>query len=164
MRYNFRFKIRGLNVFFLLSHTQTLEGVTSRVGNNQHLIFWDLEKCRLREAVEKLSGIQHEFKLGDIFVVSDAEQSFRGWCFSRRTWLEYLHILIHSFPLLDYGFFVWTIRRGSSTLRTSNKAGRRSQKVVAVLKGYEKTEVPSRMTHVVYDTGILKKGRSFTFG
>ena len=151
--------------FFMFSFTQTLEGITSRImGRNEHMIFWDLENCSLGEVVEKLSEIQLEFGLGDIFITWYVEGSYRAWCFSQRKWLEYIHILIHSFPLLDYGFFVWTIRRGASTLRLSNKQGRRPQRVVALLKGYEDTEIPERMVHVIYDTGVEKKGRTVKLG
>lgn len=164
MRVNFRVKLGGFTVFFMASHTQTLEGVTSRVGKNEHLIFWDLEKCSLNEAIKKLKQIQYDFRLGNIFITSDAEGSYRAWCFSRRTWLEYLHILIHTFPILDYGFWVWTVRRGASTLRISNKKGRPPQKVVSLLKGYEETEVPEKFTHVIYDTGIEKRGKVINIG
>jgi hypothetical protein len=147
MRFQFliekRLKLGSLTVFFksffMISHTQDLEGLTSKVGKNEHIILWDLDKCTLDEAIKKLADVQFEFRLGNIFIVSDAEKSFRAWCFSRRSFLEYVHILIHTFPLLDFGFFIWTIRRTASTLRVNDKEGRPSQKVVAYLQGYEKT-------------------------
>ncbi len=148
----------------MISHTQTLEGITSKVGKNEHLIFLDLENCTLQEAAEKLSDVQYEFGLGDIYITSDIEGSFRAWCFSRRTFLEYVHILLHSFPLLDFGFFIWTTRRTAGTLRTNRKVGREPQKVVAVLKGYEETEIPLKYVDVVYDTGLEKKGKVIVIG
>ena len=150
--------------YFLISNTQTLQGVTSRVGKNEHLIFWDLDKCTLKEAETKLAEVQREFNLGNIFITSDIEGSYRAWCFSRRTWIEYCHILISTFPLLDYGFWVWTFRRGSATLRINKKEGRQPQKVVSFLKGYEETQIPEKMVHVVYDTGIEKSGMVVKIG
>jgi hypothetical protein len=85
-------------------------------------------------------------------------------CFSKRPWITYLHILIHSFPLLDYGFWVWTVRRGSATIRTSDKIDRENQRLVAVLEGYEPTTLPERLTHVIYDTGIEKRGKVIILG
>jgi hypothetical protein len=170
MRINFRIKILDrLTVFFMISGTQTLEGVTSKVvtepeEKHLHYIFFDLEKCGLTEIVKKLGKIQRDFKLGDIFILSDAEGSYRAWCYSKRQWITYLHILIHSFPLLDYGFWVWTVRRGAATLRTSNKIRRPRQKLVAVLKGYEPTMIPEKLEYVRYDTGIEKRGRLFELG
>ncbi|MBS7631683.1 hypothetical protein KEJ47_09000, partial [Candidatus Bathyarchaeota archaeon] len=102
-------------------------------------------------------------RLSDIYIVSDAEQSYRGWCFSCRPWREYLIILLET-DYLDYNFFYWTVRRGSATLRISDKAGREPQKVVAFLQGYEATEVPERLVHVIYDTGMEKRGRVISLG
>jgi len=163
MRFNYRMKIGNFTLFFMLSHTQTLEGVTSRINKNEHLIFWDLEGCNLDQAEEILASVQYAHRLGDIFITSDAEQSFRGWCFSVRSWREYLIILLET-DYLDYNFFYWTVRRGSATLRINNKAGRQPQKVVAYLKGYEETEIPEKMVHVTYDTGLEKRGMVISLG
>jgi len=163
MRFNYRMKIGNFTLFFMLSHTQTLEGVTSRINKNEHLIFWDLEGCNLDQAEEILASVQYAHRLGDIFITSDAEQSFRGWCFSARSWKEYLRILLET-DYLDYNFFYWTVRRGSATLRINNKAGRQPQKVVAYLKGYEETEIPEKMVHVTYDTGLEKRGMVISLG
>lgn len=61
-------------------------------------------------------------------------------------------------------FFFWTIRHGASTLRLTNKEGRQPQRVAALLKGFEETEIPTRLVHVIYDTGIEKKGRVVKIG
>lgn len=153
-------------LFFSISNCQTLEGFTTKVVGKKHIhyIFWDLEKCSLGEATEKLAEVQKEFKLGNIYVTSDADRSYRAWCFSERPFLEYIHILIHTFPLVDFGFFIWTVRRTAGTLRTSSKVGRPLQKIVAVLRGYEKTTIPEKMVHVIYDTGIEKRGKMICLG
>ena len=75
--------------------------------------------------------------------------------------MEYNHILMHTslLGILDFNFYKWTVRRTAGTLRISNKEGRPPQKVVAFLKGYEETEIPERLVHVIYDTGIEKRGK-----
>lgn len=156
-------KLKNITVFFMVSHTQTLEGITSKVGNDEHIILWDLEKCTLEQAIETLSDVQYRYRLGNIFITSDVEGSYRGWCFSRRTFKEYLKILLDT-EHLDWNFFWWTVRRGQATLRTSNKQGRPPQQVVAYLKGYEPTEFPDKMVHVLYDTGIEKRGKVIKIG
>jgi hypothetical protein len=161
-RLNFLFKIGNLTVFFMVSATQTLEGVTSKVGEDQHLVLWDLEKCTLEQAKETLANVQYKYRLGDIFIVSDAEGSYRAWCFSRRSFKEYLKILLDT-EHLDWNFFYWTVRRGQATLRTSNKQGRPPQQLVAFLRGYEETQIPAKMVRVVYDTGIQKRGAILRF-
>jgi len=149
----------------MMSHTQTLEGVTSKVIREKdlHYVFWDLENCSLDEAEKTISKVQFKHKLGDTFLVSDVEGSYRGWCFSRRLWKEYLIILLET-EHLDYNFFYWTVTRGSATLRTCSKEGRLPQSVVAVLKGYEETIFPEEVIHVVYDTGIEKRGTVVNVG
>jgi hypothetical protein len=131
-----------------------------------HYVFWDLDNCTLNEAIEVLRKIQFDFKLGDIFILSDAEKSFRAWCWSKRPWITYLHVLIHTLEagILDYGFWVWTVRRGSATLRTSDKIDRENQKLVAILKGYEPTTLAEKLTYVIYDTGIEKRGKVIFIG
>jgi len=156
-RLNFLLKIGNLTIFFMVSSTQSLEGVTSKVGKDEHLILWDLEKCTLEQAKETLTNVQYKYRLGDIFIVSDCEGSYRAWCFSRRSFKEYLKILLDT-EHLDWNFFYWTVKRGQATLRTSNKQGRPQQQVVAYLKGYEPTEIPAKMVHVLYDTGLEKRG------
>lgn len=156
-RLNFLFKLGTVTVFFMISKTQTLEGVTSKVGEDEHIILWDLENCTLEQAIETLTDVQYKYRLGDIWITSDAEGSYRGWCFSRRSFKEYLKILLDT-EYLDWNFFWWTVRRGQATLRTSNKLNRPPQQGVAYLKGYEPTEFPAKMVHVLYDTGIEKRG------
>lgn len=115
------------------------------------------------DARKTLSTVQFCHRLGDVFIVSDVEKSFRGWCFSVRSWKEYLIILLET-DHLDYNFFYWTVRRGSATLRLNNKEGRPPQRCVAFLEGYEETVVPEKMVHVVYDTGVEKRGRVISLG
>jgi len=147
----------------MLSKTQTLHGIGSCVNRKEHLhyIFWDLENCTLKEAKRTLKKVQKEFKLGDIFITSDTEKSYRGWCFSIRKWLEYLHILLHT-KFMDYGFWIWTVRRGEATLRISEKEERGKQEIICILEGYEKTKVPEKMNYIIYDTGIQKRGKLIT--
>jgi hypothetical protein len=156
-RLNFLIKIGNVTVFFMVSASQTLEGVTSKVAEDQHIILWDLEKCTLEQAKETLANVQYKYRLGDIFIVSDAEGSYRAWCFSKRTFKEYLKILLDT-EFLDWNFFYWTVRRSQSTLRTSNKQGRPPQQLVAFLRGYEETQIPAKMVRVLYDTGLQKRG------
>jgi len=172
MRWNLRIFLRPWTFFAMLSKTQTLEGITSKVitepeEKHLHYIFFDLEGGHeLGEVNHGLGDIQCEFKLGDIYIHSDKECSYRAICYSKRPWTTYLHILLHALEagLLDYGFWVWTVRRGAATIRISDKVGRPHQKCVAVLKGYEPTMFPEKMCYVKYDTGIEKKGRLIKLG
>ena len=165
MRVNLRIKIRNYTLFGMISKTQTLEGITSKaIGEtNKHYIFWDLENCTLEQAKETLQDVQYEFKLGDILITSDIEKSFRAWCYSKRTFKTFIHILLHT-KYIDYNFIYWTIQRGNATLRTSQKENRKPQEIIAVLRGYEKTEIPNKVIHVTYETGNDKHGKVLILG
>jgi hypothetical protein len=147
----------------MISKTQTLKGITSTVNKKEHLhyIFWDLESCTLEQAEQTLKKVQQEFCLSNIYITSDLDKSYRAWCFSQRKWLEYLHILLHT-DYVDYGFWIWTVRRGEATLRISKKDKRDYQNLISVIEGYDKVDLPQKINVIMYDTGIEKKGRLIT--
>jgi len=149
----------------MVSKTQTLKGITSKVvkGTDKHYIFWDLENCTQQQALETLMEVQQEFKLGMIFLLSDCAKSYRAFCFSQRTFKEFLHILLHT-KYVCWNFIYWTIQRGSATLRTSTKEGRKIQQIQAIVTGYENVYIPQTITKVIYDTGTEKKGIVKQFG
>jgi len=163
MRLNLRLKFGNITFFGMISKTQTLRGITSTANKKEHLhyIFWDLEDCTLNEAEQTLRKVQEEFLLSNIYITSDKDRSFRAWCFSQRKWLDYLHILLHT-EYVDYGFWIWTVRRGEATLRISKKEKRDYQNLISVLEGYGKVDLPNKILVIKYDTGIEKRGRLIT--
>lgn len=167
MRLNLRIKIGNYTLFGMISKTQTLKGITSKVIGKEkehlHYIFWDLEGCSLEEAKETLTNVQYEFKLGNIFITSDYPKSFRAWCFSIRDFKTFMHILWHT-KYVDYNFIYWTIQRANATLRISNKEGRQPQELICILRGYENPKIPNEMIKVLYDTGIEKRGKVLNIG
>ena len=148
----------------MLSHTQTLEGVTSLIPDDpQHYVFWDIEKTALKEDEETLRKIQQKYNLPHIYIVSDTKGSYRAWCFAKVPFKTLLSILVDSLDIIDYSFFYYTVKRKKATLRTSSKKGRRRQKVVSVLESYF-MPFPTWMEKVIYDTGLVKKGVSVLLG
>jgi hypothetical protein len=162
MRFNFRAKLGNITFFFMVAKTQTLEGFTSLQSDGKHIVMWDLENCTLKQAEETLHNVQAKYGLSHIYVVSDFEGSFRAWCFSKVDYKTLLHILLDT-EHLDPVFFDYTVRRKKATLRTSDKRGRPTQKLVSVLGSY-----PEPMTQtwekVTYDTGLVKRGMSILLG
>ena len=134
-RFNFRARIGNVTFFFMLAKTQTFEGVTSVQPDGSHIVMWDLEKCTLEQAEETLGNVQIKYALSHIYIASDAEGSYRAWCFSKVDYKTFLHILLDT-DHLDPIFFDYTVKRKKATLRTSNKQGRLSQKLVGVLESY----------------------------
>jgi hypothetical protein len=166
LRLNFRLKIGSLTFFSMIAKTQILEGVDSRVIDSQkdeNYVFWDLENCTLHKAEETLKTVQNKYGLSHIYIVSDLENSYRAWCFSKVTFKTFLAILIDSLDIIDYNFFYYTVKRRKATLRTDRKKDRPSQKVVSVLQSFA-VEFPKMMERVVYDTGLEKRGFSLLLG
>jgi hypothetical protein len=167
LRFNLRIKKFGHTLFIMLSETQTLEGITSQVMGKEgkHYPFFDIENCRKIQAEIGLGKVQVSYGLPDIFLTSDKEASYRGWCFAEVNFTDYLRMQLDLLDdgLLDYNFFYWTVFQGKSTLRTSCKSKRPLQKVVSVLKSYS-VPIPKTVEKVLYDTGIQKRGISILLG
>jgi hypothetical protein len=165
MRANVRINKFGVTVFLMVSHTQSLEGVTSLQVDGLHTPFFDVENCSLIECVSALKELQIGFNLSDIFVTSDKDRSFRVWCFCHLKYNDYLRmqLILLDKKLLDYNFFWWTVKQGKSTLRTNSKQGRPFQKVVAFLPSFS-VPFPKTCERVLYDTGIQKRGLTVFLG
>jgi hypothetical protein len=146
----------------MLAKTQTLEGVTSLQNDGSHIPMWDIE-CDLEKAKETLRTVQNKYGLSHIYIASDQEGSYRGWCFSKVSLKTLLSILTDSLDILDYSFFYYTVKRRKATLRTDRKKDRPLQQVVSVLPSYS-AEFPKVMERVVYDTGLEKRGLSLLLG
>jgi hypothetical protein len=146
----------------MLAKTQTLEGVSSLLPDGRHIVMWDLEGCRLAEAEETLRRVQIEYDLSHIFIVADAEGSYRAWCFTKVDSRTFLRILLDT-EHVDYSFFYYTVKRRKATLRTNSKKGRPPQQLVIVLESFPES-IPTEMEKVVYDTGLEKRGRTILLG
>jgi hypothetical protein len=171
MRFNLRIKKFGYTLFMMLSKTQTLEGIPSKVIGKEgyHYPFFDIEKhskiVSLEEVKIGLGKIQTSNNLSDFYITSDKEGSYRAYCFSEIKYTDYLRMQLDLLDaeLLDYNFFWWTTNRSEGTLRVSNKKDRPKQKVVSVLESYF-VPIPKRMKKVIYDTGIEKRGLTVFLG
>jgi hypothetical protein len=153
MRANFRIKIFNVTLFAMLSHTQSLEGMSSLQKDGLHTPFFDVENCSLDECVSALEELQVR------------DRSFRVWCFCHVSFSDYLRmqLMLLDKKLLDYNFFWWTVKQGKSTLRTSAKQNRPMQKTVAFLPSYS-VPFPKTCERVFYDTGIQKRGLTVFLG
>jgi len=163
MRLNFRAKLGDTTLFAMIARTQSLEGITSLQPEGKHIVMWDLENCSLLKARTVLQDVQIKYGLSDIFIVSDCENSYRAWCYSKVDFEIFLKILVDCLDILDYNFFYYTVKRRKATLRTSSKKGRAPQKVVGVLYSFS-VPISSIVEKVVYDTGLQKRGLSILLG
>jgi hypothetical protein len=162
MRFEFLRRIHNITVFAMIASTQTLEGVTSLQSDGKHYVLFDLDNCSLEQAEGSSGFVQQRYSLPDIFIVSDCENSFRGWCFGKVDFITYLKILLDT-KYLDWNFLWWTFQRGKATLRISDKKGRPPQELVGLLLSYP-VPFPSDdciYEWVFYDTGFHKRAFSF---
>ena len=167
MRLNFRIKKFGHTVFLLLSETQTLEGVTSLLANGNHYPFFDVDNCSLEQVENELGKIQVSYGLSNIYITSDKENSYRGWCYSQVKYTDYLRMQLDLIDagLLDYNFFWWTVKQGKSTLRCNKKKNRPYQELISTLHSYF-VPIPKTglVTQAIYDTGVSKRGFTVFLG
>jgi len=168
--YRFSFKAtkhfgnNGISILILFAITQKLHGITSLVPNSggKHIILGDVENCTLEQVIEESRFVQKKYGLSNIYIKSDAENSFRVWCFSLVDYKTLLKILL-DFEHLDMVFFVYTVRRNKASLRDSEKNGRPPETVVAILGSYW-MQIPDYIEEVFYDTGVVKRGLAISLG
>lgn len=168
MRWNLRIKIGRITLFGMIAKTQAIGGITSLVNNvgkvdeNIHILMWDLEdeNLTLNKAILYLCYVQQKYNIGEIFIYGESEKknSFRAISLTRKPFTEFLQILLDT-KYVDYMFFKYTVMRGKATLRLTDKENRKTQKVLYVLKG-KKEELPKRVERVLYDTGLVKLGKT----
>lgn len=157
-RWHIRFKIKNITFFGLVSKTQTLGGITSDVGEDKHIILWDLDDCTKDEAIQALTEVQHTYRLGQIYLLSDKKNSFGAICFTKVDYMEMLRVLINT-QFVDKGFIQFTAQMGKSTLRLTRKMDRNEQELICVIYSpYRKDNINHNIEMVLYDTGIVKRG------
>jgi len=171
-KYFYRFSLKaskhfgnnGVSILILFAITQRLHGITSLVPNSggKHIILGDIENCTLEQVIEEARFVQEKYGLSNIYIKSDAENSFRVWCFSLVDFKTLLKILL-DFKHLDMVFFAYTVKRNKVSLRDSKKKGRPPEKVVAILESYW-MPIPEPIVEVFYDTGIVKQGFAISLG
>lgn len=149
----------------MVSETQSLEGITSKVigRDGYQYPFFDLErpheKLPLEYVERELGKIQVSYGLPDVFLNSDKEGSYRGYCFGEVKNTNYLRMQLDLIDarILDYNFFWWTVNKGYSTVRANNKHNRPKQQLVSTLHFYS-VPIPERFHHALYDTGLDTRG------
>ena len=168
MKNRFTFKMTkhfgnyGFSTLFIFALTQRLHAITSLLPNGTHFILADVEDCSFEEVVEESKYVQQKHDLSNMYIYSDAERSFRVFCYSLVDYKALLRILL-DFEHLDMIFFDYTNRRKKATLRIGKKKDRSSPRLMKVLESYH-VPFPECVQEVFYDTGIVKKGIAISLG
>jgi hypothetical protein len=170
-RFNLRITTSRFTFFTMLSRSQRMEGITSRVYDEngkpteKHYEFWDLESTSLEQIKTTLKKVQKRYNLSHIYLTTDNNgKTFRAWCWSIVTFETYIKILVDSLSIMDYGFFYYTIKRKEATLRLSQKEGRPFQTCTDVIESFSVPFPTGIMKRVVYHTGNEKKGTTLNLG
>jgi hypothetical protein len=152
----------GISCSISFALTQNIKGITNLAENGKYYPFFDIEDCTLKECCESLREVQKKYVLSNIYVISDIENSFRGYCWSKVDFKTYLKILLDT-EYLDPLFFKYTVKRDKATLRYSKKRDRPPQELIAVLQSYY-VPIPKEFEEVTYATGISKEGTMIVLG
>lgn len=155
-RLNIRLKLGNLTIFGMIARTQTLAGISSRVGYDRNIILWDLDSCTLKEATAALEKVQQKYGLSDIYIFGDRNTGFNAACFTVVSYIQLLRILIET-DYIDNGFISYTAKRLKATLRMSPKEGRSKMEIKHTLFSYY-APIPEDLETVIYDTGLVKDG------
>jgi hypothetical protein len=134
-----------------LGKIQTVEGISSKVDRDRHIVLWDFDNCSLERVRSSLESAQKTFNLGEITVFSDKPMSYRAVCYSQVSFRGLMEILI-STKGVDDVFIVMTARKGQATLRLSPKVGRLDPEIVLRING-DYVNPPDKLSRWVYETG-----------
>ena len=156
-RLNFRLRIgKNITVFFMIAKTLSTSGLISKVGEDQHIIMWDLDGCTLKQAEDALREIQSKYNLADIFITSDKTGSYRALCFNVVDIKSFLRILIDT-RYVDSQFIHYTAKQNKATIRLLEKPDRGILDIVSTLYSYPQP-IPEKIVRAIYDTGLVKQG------
>ena len=158
MRVNLILKVKNITIFGMISTTQRIMGITSKIKGSfdSHHVFWDMEGCSLEECIAELERIKKEYNLRkNIYIMSDKEGSYRAFCLEPKSLREMTRIVV-STDYVDWLFIRYTIGRGKATLRLSGKEGRERNRIVHVIRA-EPEIMPLKTERVIYDTGTTKE-------
>lgn len=143
-------------LFFMLTKIQTVKGMSTQVYNEhnrktkKHYIYWDMDNCSLNQAENELKSIQMQYDLGNIYITSDKENSYRAQCFNKISFSEYIRILANT-KYVDDLYLMEVFRRREGILRLSPKRDREPQKVVSILSSYY-NKIPTKFKAEIYQT------------
>lgn len=133
----------GALLYFLFTTVERAEGIASDLlDNDKHIILWDFDDMSLADVRESLISVKNKYKLGDIFIMSDKENSYRAMCFSAVDYREYLRILLDTVGV-DWSFFKWLVKRDYATIRLTDKSGRKlPNDIISVISDNEIANIP----------------------
>jgi hypothetical protein len=144
--------LNKFNIYFYFDRIEKLEGITSQVEFNKHMVFWDFDNMDKRKVYNSLRDVQDKYDLSDIYVYSDNGISFRAICFKIVTLETLLRIIIDTNGV-DMGFIKYTASRSKATIRLSNKEGRDNQSLAFIVPSFH-LPIPETMEKVLYSTPI----------
>jgi len=119
--------------YTVMTITETQEGIVSTIpDSNLHYVLLDYDDVLYREVEREALNMVEEYKLQNVVIMSDKENSYRLFSPTPVTWNKLLTIMLSS-QYLDLLFFKWAVIRGHATIRLSKKKNRQGIKVVNII-------------------------------
>jgi len=162
MRVRKKFRLRLGNhrlLFFRAEFWNTMVydrvAITNQTTDKMYVPFWDFkERTKFDEAENDLREIQHEFALGDIFIIQTfPRESYRAFGFDKLDFNENVAILAET-PNVDENYLRWLIFKKYSAIRITPKEGTHDM-VIGFLNGEKSTREQS-YKHMVFFKKLYK--------
>lgn len=138
----------------------TVKGVTSVCKDGKHIILWDFDQIDLIKdnLVQKLSNIQKQFSLSNIYIFKSSHNNYHAYCLKKFPFREMYKIICMT-PDTDPNFLIWTARRFKTTLRTTPKEKNHPLKFLRFIRGYGKGEGSS--AHRTFLTQLIPDAEKY---
>lgn len=134
MKLSIRRKLGNILIYGFISPIQRVDGLQSKIKkSDDHIVLWDFDEKNFNAIKWELEDIQLKYNLGDIFIMSDKDNSYRAFSLTSVTFKTLLKILIET-KGVDYNFFRYTVKREYATIRITNKKNREPNKIIYSLK------------------------------
>jgi len=137
---------------FTLYEVTDITGVNSLLKDGNHILMWDFDDIPLCMVKIALNGIQDDYELPQIRILSTGKKyHYIAYCFKRCSWWDAKRIIAAT-PFVCDDYYKWGIFRKRFTLRVTPKEGRKP-KLVTILHSNTPEDVNlSELTSWVKDT------------
>lgn len=169
MKLRRRFRLRlGKRLLFIKLEFWNVQvhdrmGISNQCDNGTFTPYWDFKEGTEYERIERsLKKIQHQFALGDIFIIQTVpRESYRAFGFDKLDFMEFVSVLAET-EYLDENYLKWFVMKGYNTLRIVPKEGTKDM-AVGFLNGVKATRELSYKHQVFfkkkYQLPIIVEGK-----
>ena len=142
---------------FTLYEVTDITGVNSLLKDGNHILMWDFDDIPLCMVKIALNGIQDDYELPQIRILSTGKKyHYIAYCFKRCSWWDAKRIIAAT-PFVCDDYYKWGIFRKRFTLRVTPKETRKP-KLVHILK----SKIPEDVNISELTSWVKSIGESLT--